>query len=330
MDKPLISVIVPVYKAEAYLEKCVNSIRNQTYRNLEIILVDDGSPDKCGEMCDAFAEKDSRIRVFHKKNGGQSSARNLGLDNMTGEYVGFVDSDDWIETDMYEHLYELIEQNNAQIAACGMQCDYPSGNVVYFNLNYPKSTDIELLTKIDALRELTFAQKITNSPCDKLFNKEVFQNIRMCEGHVFEDFEIMPRCISKADLISYDPKPLYHYIMTTESTTRGIFKKHHFLEAKISRGIVEYYKDNYPQLYNYAVAKHLEICLNLICASASAAEYKDIRKSLIKEIKSKNVRKSFYLLNKKNKIKYLIFNINVRLYTFLMTKYYNKRKGCLS
>ena len=82
MNNPLISVIVPVYKAEAYLEKCVNSIRNQTYRNLEIILVDDGSPDKCGEMCDAFAEKDSRIRVFHKKNGGQSSARNLGLDNM--------------------------------------------------------------------------------------------------------------------------------------------------------------------------------------------------------------------------------------------------------
>ena len=115
MEQPLISVIVPIYKTEQYLEKCINSIRNQTYRNLEIILIDDGSPDRCGEICDSFSKIDSRIRVFHKKNGGQSSARNMGLDHMNGEYVAFVDSDDWIEDEMYNHLYLNLINAKAQI-----------------------------------------------------------------------------------------------------------------------------------------------------------------------------------------------------------------------
>ena len=326
MSNPLISVIVPVYKVEQYLHRCVNSIMNQTYKNLEIILVDDGSPDKCGEMCDEFAKKDSRIRVFHKENGGQSSARNLGLDNMTGEYVGFVDSDDWIEPNMYEHLYELILQNNAQIAECGLQCDYANGKTLYTNKQYPACTDIELFSKCDALRELTFAEKITNSPCDKLFCRYIFDNIRMRVGTVYEDFEMMPHCIEKAEFVVYDPLPLYHYIMTEQSTTRGTFKKSRFIEAQISRNIVEYYKANYPELYHYVLARHIEICLNLIQASSVAKVYESDRKELIEEIKGKKFRKVVKFLNQKNKIKYFLFCINPKLFTVLMTKYYKTNK----
>ena len=115
---PLISVIVPVYKAEKYLDKCVQSIVNQTYKNLEIILVDDGSPDNCPEMCDEWAKKDSRIKVIHKENGGVSSARNAGLDNSFGDYIGFVDSDDFIENDFYECLYDNLVENGADISFC--------------------------------------------------------------------------------------------------------------------------------------------------------------------------------------------------------------------
>ena len=104
----MISVIVPVYNVEKYLDNCVESIVNQTYKDLEIILVDDGSPDNCPAMCDEWAKKDSRIRVIHKENGGVSSARNIGLDNVTGEYIGFVDSDDYLESNMYELLLQLI------------------------------------------------------------------------------------------------------------------------------------------------------------------------------------------------------------------------------
>ena len=121
VDTAKISVIVPVYKVEPYLDKCVSSIVNQTHKNLEIILVDDGSPDNCPAMCDAWAEKDSRIRVMHKTNGGLSDARNAGMAVATGELMAFVDSDDWIVPDMYEYLYQRLTEDNSDIAACGVQ-----------------------------------------------------------------------------------------------------------------------------------------------------------------------------------------------------------------
>ena len=117
----LISIVVPVYKVEPYLDKCISSIVNQTYKNLEIILVDDGSPDNCPAMCDAWAEKDNRIRVIHKPNGGLSDARNAGMYVATGELMAFVDSDDWIAPDMYEQLYRRLTEDGSDIAACGVQ-----------------------------------------------------------------------------------------------------------------------------------------------------------------------------------------------------------------
>ena len=120
MEKqPLISVIVPVYNVENYLPRCLDSIINQTYTNLEILLVDDGATDNSGKLCDEYAQKDNRIRVFHKENGGVSSARNMGLDNATGEYIAFVDSDDYIDKCMYEIMLNSSVQNNADIVVCG-------------------------------------------------------------------------------------------------------------------------------------------------------------------------------------------------------------------
>ena len=123
----LISVIVPVFKVDPYLDRCVESIVNQTYRNLEIILVDDGSPDSCGAMCDAWAEKDRRIKVIHKKNGGLSDARNAGLDIATGTLIGFVDSDDFIRSDMYLLLMERLMEDGSDIAACGVEMVFEDG-----------------------------------------------------------------------------------------------------------------------------------------------------------------------------------------------------------
>ena len=146
------SIIIPVYNVQEYLQSCIDSVLANDTSDCEIILVDDGSPDNCGVMCDQYASEDSRIKVFHKENGGQSSARNLGLDNMTGDYVGFVDSDDWIEPNMYERLYELMCISGAQISVCGLQCDYLNSQVVYTNKYYPKCKDIEVFSKIDALK----------------------------------------------------------------------------------------------------------------------------------------------------------------------------------
>ena len=127
----MISVIVPVYKVEPYLRQCVDSILGQTYRDIEVLLIDDGSPDRCGEICEEYAGKDARVRVFHTENNGLSSARNLGLREAKGEYIGFVDSDDWIDPDMYEILLRRIEESGTNVSVCGVRsesqrfiCDY--------------------------------------------------------------------------------------------------------------------------------------------------------------------------------------------------------------
>ena len=121
----LISVIIPIYNVEAYLDECVQSILSQTHKQLEIILVDDGSPDGCPAMCDAWAEKDSRIRVIHKENGGLSDARNVGIDAATGDYIAFVDSDDWIVPEMYEKMLAALKKENADICACNILSCFP-------------------------------------------------------------------------------------------------------------------------------------------------------------------------------------------------------------
>ena len=122
--KERISVVVPVYNVEQYLEKCVNSIINQTYKNLEIILVDDGATDKSGKLCDELAKLDNRIMVYHKKNGGLSDARNYGVERATGDYIGFVDGDDYIDAEMYEKLYEAIKKENVDVAECNLKIIY--------------------------------------------------------------------------------------------------------------------------------------------------------------------------------------------------------------
>ena len=129
---PKISIIVPIYNVEKYLDKCVSSILNQTFTDFELLLVDDGSPDRCGEMCDEYAKKDSRVKVIHRKNGGLSAARNSGIDAACGKYIGFIDSDDYIEENMYEHLYDVITKYDADIACGGIFDTYPTKTTLLY------------------------------------------------------------------------------------------------------------------------------------------------------------------------------------------------------
>lgn len=141
----LISIIVPVYNVEKYLNKCIDSIINQTYKNIEIILVDDGSTDNSGKICDEYLLRDSRIKVIHKNNGGLSSARNEGINISSGEYIGFVDSDDWVEPNMYEEMYKKILYSNADIVDCGYWKEYENKSIKYISANEVKFCGENLL-----------------------------------------------------------------------------------------------------------------------------------------------------------------------------------------
>lgn len=185
IEKSLLSVIVPIYKVEQYLDECVESIVNQTYKNLEIILVDDGSPDNCPQMCDEWTRKDGRIKVVHKKNGGLSSARNAGLDVATGEFVSFVDSDDFICKDALENLYNRIKDDATVGITSGMIYRYQDGCTSNFKDVWLCSVE-KVIPASEFLLE-TMSQKASYTVWNKLYRREVVGNTRFREGRNNED-----------------------------------------------------------------------------------------------------------------------------------------------
>ncbi len=215
MERPLLSIIVPVYKVERFLVKCVMSICNQTYRNLEIVLVDDGSPDDCPQLCDWLADKDNRIRVVHKTNGGISSARNAGLDVARGEYVGFVDSDDWLAPDMYTTLVELILRHDADIAMCAFY--YVEG--LKMSRSCKKGQKDLLLNRDAALRQLFRDRLVKNYLWDKIYKRSLFDGIRFPLGRTYEDIATLYRVFARIQKFAFSNVPGYYYRIHASSIT---------------------------------------------------------------------------------------------------------------
>lgn len=210
-----ISVVVPVYNVEKYIKKCINSLINQTYSNLEIILVDDGSTDNSGFLCDKLSNIDNRIKVFHKKNGGLSDARNFGIKHAHGKYIAFVDSDDYIDEKMYEILYNNLVKQNADISICGKIIEYENSiqKAVYDN-------KIDIFNRDEALIQLNYLELFDMSACDKLFKIELFDNLQFPFGMKNEDLYVMYKIFYKTSKVVYSYSKLYHYIQRASSITK--------------------------------------------------------------------------------------------------------------
>ena len=214
MEKKLISVIVPVYNVEAYLERCVDSILKQTYKELEIILVDDGSPDNCGKICDKLAERDDRIRIIHKKNGGLSSARNAGIEIANGEYIGFVDSDDYLNPHMIEKMVNEAIRTNSDIVTCGYCIEYKGLSIPVSPMR--KKT----MDSLSALRALSQNKGINNYPWGKLYAASCFKDVKFPdEKKGFEDTYTVFKAIYNANRVSIMPNCYYHYVKRPGSLT---------------------------------------------------------------------------------------------------------------
>lgn len=229
----LISVIVPIYKVEQYLNKCVQSIVDQTYENLEIILVDDGSPDNCGVMCDSWAGKDSRIKVIHKENGGLSDARNAGLAVATGELIAFVDSDDWIEPDFIQEMYTAMESSGADIAACGVDYVDESGGILRQRTVAPLAE----MERMEALRRLVLEDGVYQTVWNKLYRREVLDGILFEKGKYHEDDFWTYQVFDRIEKLAIADKPLYNYLQRGSSII-GVgynIKRLDGLEARFQR-----------------------------------------------------------------------------------------------
>lgn len=253
----LISVIVPVYNVQNYIDKCIDSICSQTYRTLEIILVDDGSTDLSGEICDKYQKKDGRIRVIHKENGGLSDARNHGIDNAKGLFYCFIDSDDYITENTVEKMYTAIQKYESDIAVCNMIRFYDDGEVQDF---YRPTTEEYLLQNENRLETLK-----QPSVCNKMFRAELFDNIRFPKGKYYEDTFIYHILAHRANSIALTGHDGYWYYCRKDSILgQPVFTNRYFdfIEAVWLRAM--YLLENNVRKYG------IEACLSMYIAYANA------------------------------------------------------------
>jgi len=251
--QPLISIIVPIYNVEPYLPRCIDSILAQTYSNFELILVDDGSPDDCGRICDSYATKDERIRVIHKANGGLSDARNAGLDIAEGELIGFVDSDDYIHPEMYAVLYKNMTEARADLSLCDYRSiSDPDGNIFDFD------NKVEIYNNTEALAMLfTYYCQVFVLAWNKLYRKEVFENFRYAKGKIHEDEFLTYKILHQSKKIVFTHARLYYYYQSPNSIIRTGFnpKKLHYAEAMEER--LNYFRQqNLDAFYSQTLTKY--------------------------------------------------------------------------
>lgn len=245
-----VSVIIPVYNVEKYLDKCVSSVVNQTYKNLEIILVDDGSPDKCPEMCDEWAKKDSRIKVIHKENGGQGTARNMALDIMSGEYLTFVDSDDYITNNMIQELVCAVEKYSADLVLCG--AEYKS---IWNTSKYePYGKELFFSSK-ELIKEYLTTSNILSTPWAKLYHKDIFKNIKFPSLRANEDAYILHETFDRAEKTVYIPKCLYIQFVRMGSTETSGFSLKNLALLECAEQLISFCKNKYPEFLKYVVYK---------------------------------------------------------------------------
>lgn len=223
----LVTIIVPIYKVENYLNRCVDSILNQTYKNLEIVLVNDGSPDKCGEICDQYAKKDSRVKVIHKKNGGLSDARNAGLEISTGKFVSFIDSDDWVHTNFIETLYIMLNETKSDISCCNfIKTD---NEQIYINDTKKEIFEFSNVEALEQLYDKLYIQMVV--AWGKLYKKSLFKNINFPVGRIHEDEFTTHKLFYKSSKIVYTSEKLLYYWQREDSIMGSGFNLKHRMDA---------------------------------------------------------------------------------------------------
>lgn len=295
----MISVIVPVYNVESYLEECFESLINQTYKDLEIIAVDDGSTDNSSKICEAYAKKDSRVRIITQKNQGLSAARNTGLEHMQGDYLIFIDSDDYLMPSSLEYMLSLSETHKSDMVVCPFWRLENDGSIFPFN-NHRPINGTEIFEGPDKMDSYVRMFKQTNSVCGKLYAKELFQEIRFPVGKIAEDVFVCYRVIHAAKRLVIDEKPQYVYRNRTGSimVSPASSKTYDVLEGRSLEA--DFVAQHYPELGRFAISRLCNEAVLLVFRTATNnfsypkgdKFLKDIlRKNLKVYLKSKHVRK---------------------------------------
>lgn len=293
----LVSIIVPIYQVEKYLSHCIESLLAQTYRNIEIILVDDGSPDNCGKICDFYAAKDARIHVIHRPNGGVSRARNQGIAESKGEFLAFVDGDDLSSPFYIECMVRALKETGADIATCGSKEIFVSELTAVSAALKKNETEqyqfseseLNVYDTKGALERLFYQIPIDAAPWSKLFRREVFDGIEFPSDCWYEDISIMPQLFERAKKVVYDPFPGYLYVLNPEGTTLKTFsaKKMELISILLAneKRLIEHFPELAPAAYSRTVRGSFHIYLQI----PGGREFREFRKEIEKNIKARRM-----------------------------------------
>ena len=335
--KEKISVIVPIYNVENYIEKCILSIINQTYTNLEIILVDDGSTDNSSKIIDEYAKKDSRIKVIHKKNEGVSIAKNLGMKESTSNFISFIDSDDTVTPDYIEILYNNLINTNSDISVIGYKVVTENNNILFdsiYGCNLKKDQVI-VYEGIEKIKELLLQKTIKNFGC-KLYRKDVLINFPV--GVTYEDIVFSLEVIMRSKRVVYTNKSLYNYLKRNNSITATISSKNlnDFANAIYNRYILV--KENYKELDKYNIYSFFQSTIALSTKSAIIGmKYEDVNNriiefiNIIKEYAKDNEEIILTMLSDYEKTCLYLMRYNIDLYyMFLVERQRLKNLGLLN
>ncbi len=247
MKSPAISVIIPVYNVESFLPRCVDSVLSQTFRDIEILLIDDGSTDSSGQLCDELTLTDGRIRVIHKENGGIGDARNTGIDHAQGEYLIFLDSDDYIDADMLETLYGLVLKYKTKIAACTIADHFKTREVK------KHSGRIYLLSPQEAMRDILRGKRSNYSVCTKLIHRDLCESHRFRKGKTYEDVLYMPGLLLLAERVVLIDRPMYHYWHRSSSICSSPFSADDLMHIEAHQYVLAQVREHWPALEDIAV-----------------------------------------------------------------------------
>ena len=273
MKDDLITVIIPVYKVEKYINKCIKSVLNQTYKNLEIIIVDDGSPDNCGKICDEYGKKDNRIRVIHQENAGLSEARNAGLKIAKGEYIYLVDSDDFIDEPAIEYLYELAIDNNADIAIGNRTIFYEGQDLKTKNQEKEK---LLIYNNEQALEAMLYNTEFTNNACNKLYKTSLFNNIKYPKGRLCEDLGTTYKLLLKANKIVLGNKSYYNYLADRNDSIMNVnFNIHRMDGLDFAEEILKEVQQKHKDIQNAAIVRLYLECIFILLKIPNTKKYRN-------------------------------------------------------
>lgn len=323
MTTPLISVIVPVYRVEKYLERCVKSILSQTYKNLEVILVDDGSPDQCPAICDACAEKDARVKVIHQENKGLSGARNAGIDAASGEYLAFVDSDDYVSPHFIEELYQLLQDTGCAIGQC--RFSYVKGDGLV-----EEGDSAFCIYRGESLMEQLYGPE-EKATCfvvawNKLYWAELFKEtgIRYPEGRIHEDEATTYRLFHEAKKLAFLDRALYGYYTENGGSITSVFsaKRLQWLTAHEER-IAFFKKNGYEKLLPAAYRKLCDACITFYFrCTEQVKDAEELKKELRKRLETYRANGAAWIaaLPLKTRMGYELFSMSPGLYAKMLQK----------